>query len=382
MPFYIRKSVSVGPFRFNLSKSGIGISTGVKGFRISSGPRGNYINIGSHGIYYRASLSSGKAAGQRKGLVSFSPAAPSLPQPCSTQLSQIETGDIDRMTDSSAQEILDHINSKLRSLPWYPLVMILGLVTVLMAGTYYPDKPGLLGLAAAVGLSATVIVWRLDSVRRSVVLMYDLGEQAQTSFEALTKSFDGMASAQEKWVLQAQGEQKDWKRHAGASVSVARTAASLEYKVPRVIKTNVSVPSITGGRQDLYFFPDVLLVAEGRKAAAVSYASLRIAWSDARFIEDGRVPGDSQIVGTTWKYVNKKGGPDRRFKNNRQLPILRYQELLFRSTGGLNKILQLSHNEDRAQFRSSVEQLAAAVGGRLSHTDDRLSTKPDQRNKD
>jgi hypothetical protein len=38
MGFYIRKSVSVGPFRFNLSKSGIGVSTGIMGFRVGSGP--------------------------------------------------------------------------------------------------------------------------------------------------------------------------------------------------------------------------------------------------------------------------------------------------------------------------------------------------------
>ena len=32
MPFYIRKSISAGPFRFNLSRSGVGLSVGVKGF--------------------------------------------------------------------------------------------------------------------------------------------------------------------------------------------------------------------------------------------------------------------------------------------------------------------------------------------------------------
>ena len=31
MGFYIRKSVSIGPLRFNLSKSGIGVSAGIKG---------------------------------------------------------------------------------------------------------------------------------------------------------------------------------------------------------------------------------------------------------------------------------------------------------------------------------------------------------------
>jgi len=53
MSFYLRKSVNVGPFRFNVSKSGIGVSTGFNGFRIGTGPRGNYVHMGAGGIYYR-----------------------------------------------------------------------------------------------------------------------------------------------------------------------------------------------------------------------------------------------------------------------------------------------------------------------------------------
>jgi hypothetical protein len=34
MGFYLRKSVAVGPFRFNLSGSGVGMSVGVRGLRV------------------------------------------------------------------------------------------------------------------------------------------------------------------------------------------------------------------------------------------------------------------------------------------------------------------------------------------------------------
>lgn len=56
MGFYVRKSVSIGPFRFNLSGSGIGISFGVRGFRLGSGPRGKYVHLGRAGVYYRHAL--------------------------------------------------------------------------------------------------------------------------------------------------------------------------------------------------------------------------------------------------------------------------------------------------------------------------------------
>jgi len=38
----------------------------------------------------------------------------------------------------------------------------------------------------------------------------------------------------------------------------------------------------------------------------------------------------------------KNGGPDRRFKNNRQLPICLYSELWFKSNTGLNEKIQIS----------------------------------------
>ncbi|WP_080727545.1 DUF4236 domain-containing protein [Ralstonia solanacearum] len=49
MGFYVRQSIKVGPLRFNFSKSGVGVSTGVKGLRIGTGPRGNYIHMGLGG---------------------------------------------------------------------------------------------------------------------------------------------------------------------------------------------------------------------------------------------------------------------------------------------------------------------------------------------
>jgi len=57
MGWYLRKSFSSGPVRFNLSKSGMGVSFGVTGARVGIGPRGAYTHLGRHGLYYRSSYS-------------------------------------------------------------------------------------------------------------------------------------------------------------------------------------------------------------------------------------------------------------------------------------------------------------------------------------
>ena len=60
MGFYLRKSFRAGPIRFNLSKSGIGVSAGVTGARLGmSSTGGAYVHGGRGGLYYRKSLGSG-----------------------------------------------------------------------------------------------------------------------------------------------------------------------------------------------------------------------------------------------------------------------------------------------------------------------------------
>ena len=61
MGFYYRKSVRLGPFRVNLSKSGVGYSLGGKGFRTgvsSRGRRYSSFNLPGTGIGYRTSSQS------------------------------------------------------------------------------------------------------------------------------------------------------------------------------------------------------------------------------------------------------------------------------------------------------------------------------------
>jgi hypothetical protein len=61
MAFYLRKAFKTGPVRFNLSKGGIGISTGITGARIGLNRRGAYVHGGRHGVYYRKHLKSQSA---------------------------------------------------------------------------------------------------------------------------------------------------------------------------------------------------------------------------------------------------------------------------------------------------------------------------------
>ena len=65
MGFYLRKSFRAGPLRFNLSKSGIGVSAGVTGARLGMSSTGRaYVHGGRGGLYYRKSVGSGSKDGR------------------------------------------------------------------------------------------------------------------------------------------------------------------------------------------------------------------------------------------------------------------------------------------------------------------------------
>lgn len=64
MGWYLRKSFGIGPLRLNLSKSGLGLSGGVKGLRVGTGPRGSYLHGGREGLYFRKSLRTRRKQGE------------------------------------------------------------------------------------------------------------------------------------------------------------------------------------------------------------------------------------------------------------------------------------------------------------------------------
>jgi hypothetical protein len=118
---------------------------------------------------------------------------------------------------------------------------------------------------------------------------------------------------------------------------------------------------VPAGRRRLYLLPDRILVYDGRRVGAVEYNALRLESATTRFIEDESPPTDAQQVDSTWKYVNKKGGPDRRFNDNRQLPIMQYGELRWSSASGLNELHQVSAPAAAAAFAQAVADLALGL---------------------
>ncbi|AKL11128.1 TPA: DUF4236 domain-containing protein [Kluyvera intermedia] len=360
MSFYIKKSIRVGPMRFNLSKSGVGASIGIRGLRFGTGPRGNYIHIGAGGVYYRASLSPSLVPQNRKKFQHVPDESPIEHDTTHASLEEIESSHISEIVDSSSRELLEELNNKRKKSQIWPLVMCLS-IALLLYGFSQAWPEWCLATGFIVGVAFSIFAYMYDQLRKTTVLFYDIDDQMMACYQQLHDSGAKLASCSKVWHIEASGAVYDPKYHAGAGNLLRRKVTSISKSKPPFVKTNIETIAINVGRQTLHFFPDRVLVYDREGVGAVGYNQLFVNVGDSQFIESETVPRDALIVGRTWKYVNKSGGPDRRFKDNTELPICLYENLSFTSHSGLNELLQLSKTGHGKDFSLAIKSLSKNV---------------------
>ncbi len=357
MGFYIRKAIKVGPLRFNLSKSGIGVSAGIKGLRVGSGPRGNYIHMGRGGLYFRQTLDSSSPSPSRN-LISPSPIAGST----AGDFQEIESSSVLQMADGSSADLLKELNEKRQRPRLLPFAAVGGVAFVVCliaaAAPSWAVAAALLACVLASWLAAT-----RDSLKKTTVMMYDLESDVAKAYQAVHAAFEELNACRRVWHVEAKADVLDAKYHAGAGSLIKRSAVSVTIGQPALVKTNIDVPLLPAGRQVLAFMPDRLLVFEASAVGAVLYRDLVLEYRDMRFIEEEAPPNDATIIDKTWRYVNKSGGPDRRFKDNRELPICAYSQLRMYSASGLNEVFQVSRRAvGESQRAALAEMVQASIG--------------------
>lgn len=328
MGFYFRKSKSIGPVRLNFSKSGIGVSTGVKGARLSLGPNGTYINIGRNGIYYRKKIgsTSGKTAHGTS---------------CNTEYSneglEYAPADVIRVAPATGgsefeNSILKDIK-RARAFDWLWVIAFL-----LLSFAIHPSWSLLL-----------IFVLRcLFPKLSNAVIQHDLDSETLLEWEKFTEIVKMLKTSKKLWIIETAQRNSNTKYHAGAFRNLSRRSASVKVIKPkrktgfRVKSDSVSV-AIKSAKCSLLFLPSVVILKKGHRYAVCSYDELNLRSSTTNFIESDSVPRDAEITRYTWQYVNKDGTADKRFSRNRRYPVCRYGLLNFYAGQQINVELHISN---------------------------------------
>ncbi|OBF66398.1 hypothetical protein A5753_06715 [Mycobacterium sp. 852002-51971_SCH5477799-a] len=255
-------------------------------------------------------------------------------------------------------DLVDQLNAAAtRFVWWWPTaiaLLLLGLLTMPF---------GL--LVWVLGGVGCIWLYLNDQARRTVVLFYDVHDDAHSWFDSVTTQWRWLIESQQVRRIVQSGDvvgTSAFKVNSGASALVNTIAATASTSVKnKHLATNIAVPSITAGNSALYLLPDRLLIREGKRYSDIDYQALRTFQKKQRFIESSSPPRDALQVDRTWQIVNVKGGPDRRYKNNRMLPIMLYGRLLITSASGLFWMIQIS----RADAAEPLAQIISAAPAQL-----------------
>jgi hypothetical protein len=354
MSIYLRTSVKVGPVRVNMSRAGMGASVGVPGFRLGAGPRGTYVSLGGGLVSYRATVRSPHGKTHTRAVPSGSQIPPpGLPSPSDVVLSDVSGATTLDMAEVASSDLVTQLNDAAGSPRFWPWCLALTFALVYMSP-----------LVLLAGVPLTVWLFWKDQIRRKVVAFYDVhGEEEARRFQRLVDAFGQASAAQRAWHVVASGAVSTTHQHkvnAGASALINRLPLTRGISGPPNMTSNIAVPSLSTPRRSVYFLPDRILIRDGKHYADVAYRCSRAEAAPQRFIEDGAVPSDSELVGHTWQYVNVKGGPDRRFKNNRQLPILRYGRLTLTGEADYHAIFDFSTTAASTALAGALQAMATA----------------------
>jgi hypothetical protein len=182
-------------------------------------------------------------------------------------------------------------------------------------------------------------------------LAYDISPEKEQFIQDFYDKLSKLEDAEKVWIVKGEERHDDGRRHAGATSGVSIESASIHQSIIKGLKTNAHILAI---ENYVHFFPDALFLYKDKKIRAISYKDIEIQLSTSNFRESGVVPSDSEKIGSTWKYVNNDGSPDRRFNDNRKIPILKYCGIKITDNNGFSLSLLVSNYEIGKNFANAV----------------------------
>lgn len=187
-------------------------------------------------------------------------------------------------------------------------------------------------------------------------LMDELSDVEKEKYSEFCDSFRLLRECKKAWYVTSENhvtEQKSW-----ANVSIKRSPCSLVYGCFKELNTPFAIPRISLPSASVcIFYPRFVIVTKQNDFDVLPISAIKMKHSSTRFQEEETVPLDAERLGTTYQYVNKDGGPDKRYSYNPSIPIVRYGNIEIEP---FNIKIMFSNHSVVGSFCESFEALKSA----------------------
>jgi hypothetical protein len=357
MAWSYRRRIKIIPgVHLNFSKNGISTSIGVRGASVTFGKKGTYLNtsIPGLGLSNRQKLSDNSDSEPQPRLDTLQTVEPA-DNIFSVDVQKITSQDMQGIKESiiSAHEQRKELQGDLRKIKFsllfsqiklaFSYVFIVSLISKKIAESIKNDIKAKKSAIAQLGEQIDNCYVKLD---------IEFDPDIKTKYDRVIKSFKNLATSNRIWDITGAYHQDTRATRSAASTAVKKIDVRFGIKSVEDIKSQFETLWMKNANgADLFFYPSfVVMYSTQKQFALVGLNELELAHSGVRFVETGTVPHDSKVIDRTWAKVNKNGSPDKRFKDNYQIPIVKYGEINLSSGTGLNEEYQFSNYEYSDEF--------------------------------
>ena len=387
MAWSYRKRINIAPgVRLNVSKKGVSSTFGVRGASITTGQNGTYLNTGipGTGIYNRQKIGGSNRtktnlpvppnvsqknssaangcgifaiisiiiaavfiiSGEYEhpflfyigwlvgtiilGLIIFvfipmitnSTSAKKVEQSIQTQIEKAQNA-LDQASHPIQREILQNfitcteLSRKIDETE--------AIIEALKKKIAKRSKPQLEEQLAKYEAETSKLTTELDKVQLNVDK--DLDDTEKWNYSKFCESFEKLLSCKKTWIITLSMRETELK--SSAANQVIRKEINFDTGVFNYIKSSFDIPMLRDLKGNIYYiYPRYIIKTQSFTDFEVfPIDTINLKYSKQTFIEDETVPEDSHVVNYTYRYINKNGGPDKRYAYNPRLPIVGYGKI-------------------------------------------------------
>ena len=364
MSWLFRRRIRVIPgVRLNLSKSGLTASVGVRGGSVTLGGKGGtYANVGipGTGIYSRRRIGK-KNSSSFEEENSFN--GETFEESVSTPDEEFVSADPLDITSEGLQAIQEAVLAANRqrqqlkgdlseiknSIISTRLLKLLSQITLL----YYifPAIKRTVNKNLASMLQASKEV--TQGIQESFVdLELDMKEEAKNAYEELIPAFQELGKSNFIWDVTSSTDVDMVRTRSAIPTTVERVQTSLrQTEIPGIKSIYKALCFTNMNGADIYLYPGfVVMYKSPENFGIVEMSQLELNYKDTEFVETEVTPKDAEHIRSVWEKSNKDGSRDKRYSENKQLPVMGYGEITLSSETGIYEKYMFSNASSAKSF--------------------------------
>ena len=378
MGWSFRRRIKVIPGVYlNVSKRGVSTTVGVRGASLTFRGDGTYANVGipGTGISNRQKLSGRRSENSSSFAVIPPEATPHLDQSStpSPDYLYVSSDPLDitsegllgfqtAVIEANKQSLA--LKKDLASIQFSILLSRILAIALKCCILYYLVPAFRRSIDQRLFAQSQAIAQVKEAISSSSVpLELEMEQVATSKYNEFIDCFADVLKSQFIWDITSASDVDRVKTRSAANLAISRSKTGFALdSVPGISSSYPSVRLRNLNGADIFIYPGFFVMYDSPiQLGVLELSKLSISFERSQFVEQEIVPLDSKRVGEVWERSNKDGSRDKRYADNKLIPVMEYGEITFRSSSGVHEKYMISDARNAERFASALTKFVSCI---------------------